>query len=112
MTELRGQVEAIFEAKLGHGECHDGGGGTWLERQSYIEILQDIGSTLEEAHAILQDYPQNSWLRVKDFLDILFTSEVQKAEESMQERNQPGASAALEVHKIDTIVTEGSDVKK
>lgn len=35
--ELRGQVEAIFEAKLGHGECHDGGGGTWLERQSFLD---------------------------------------------------------------------------
>ncbi|CAK9053790.1 unnamed protein product [Durusdinium trenchii] len=111
-TELRGQVEAIFEATFGGGECHDGG-GIWLERQSYIEILQDIdGATLEEAHAILQDYPEDSWLRVKDFLDILFTSEVQKAEESMQERNQPGASTALEVHKIETSVTEGSDVQK
>eukprot|EP00913_Durusdinium_trenchii_P005462 g5090.t1 len=70
-TELRGQVEAIFEATFGGGECHDGG-GIWLERQSYIEILQDIdGATLEEAHAILQEIShvrrEKNWETVRLF---------------------------------------------
>ncbi|CAK8991629.1 unnamed protein product [Durusdinium trenchii] len=78
--ELRGQVEAIFEATFGGGECHDGG-GIWLERQSsldgtvkegYIEILQDIdGATLEEAHAILQEIShvrrEKNWETVRLF---------------------------------------------
>ncbi|CAK9052233.1 unnamed protein product [Durusdinium trenchii] len=62
------QVKAIFQSKLGDGS------GASLDRQSYIEILQDIGVTLQEAKCLLQEYPEDSWIRVKDFLDIFFTS--------------------------------------
>ncbi|CAK9075637.1 unnamed protein product [Durusdinium trenchii] len=81
MSELRGQVEAIFEAMARGG----GGDGLSLERQSYIDIIQDICGTLQEAHVLLQDYPEDSQIRVKDFLDILFTSEVHKAESRVRE---------------------------
>ncbi|CAK9052231.1 unnamed protein product [Durusdinium trenchii] len=81
MFELRGQVEAIFEAMARGG----GGDGLSLERQRYIEIIQDICGTLQEAHVLLQDYPEDSQIRVKDFLDILFTSEVHKAESRVRE---------------------------
>ncbi|CAK9075746.1 unnamed protein product [Durusdinium trenchii] len=79
--ELRGQVEAIFEAMARGG----GGDGLSLERQSYIEMIQDLCGTLQEAHVLLQDYPEDSQIRVKDFLDILFTSEVHKAESRVRE---------------------------
>ncbi|CAK9021889.1 unnamed protein product [Durusdinium trenchii] len=65
MTDLRRQVEAIFTSKLGESDS--------LERQSYIEVLQSIGGTLQEANVLLKEYPEDSWICVKDFLDILFS---------------------------------------
>ncbi|CAK9027450.1 Nephrocystin-3, partial [Durusdinium trenchii] len=36
-------------------------------------------------HVLLQDYPEDSQIRVKDFLDILFSSKVHKAESRVRE---------------------------
>ncbi|CAK9005406.1 unnamed protein product, partial [Durusdinium trenchii] len=105
MNESRSSVEAMFQSKLGESGR--------LERRSCVDVLQSLGLTFQEANTLLKEYSEDSWICVKDFLDILFAPpEVQKAEESMQERNQPGASTALEVHKAETSVKEGSDVKK
>eukprot|EP00913_Durusdinium_trenchii_P029276 g27443.t1 len=101
MAELRGQVEAIFEASCRHGECHDGDGETWLERQGCMEILQDLGDRLQEAHAHLQEiqeYPEDSRIRVKDFLDILFAAEVHKAETSVKEGSDVKKASTSEAH--------------
>ncbi|CAK8985876.1 unnamed protein product [Durusdinium trenchii] len=105
MNESRSSVEAMFQSKLGESGR--------LERRSCVDVLQSLGLTFQEANTLLKEYSEDSWICVKDFLDVLFAPpEVQKAEESMQERNQPGASTALEVHKAETSVKEGSDVKK
>ncbi|CAK9023477.1 Kinesin light chain 4 (KLC 4) (Kinesin-like protein 8), partial [Durusdinium trenchii] len=88
MAELRRLVEVIFKWKLGYGAS--------LERQSYIEILQDIGVTLQEAQFLLQEYPEDSWIGVKDFLEIFFTSEAPKEEHSTSTPNQvKGDKASL-----------------
>ncbi|CAK9048796.1 unnamed protein product [Durusdinium trenchii] len=69
-------MEAMFKSKLK--------GSEWLPWQSCIDSLQSVGCTLQEAKSFLKEY--GSWIRVKDFLDILFASpkEKQKLEDFMK----------------------------
>ncbi|CAK9052230.1 unnamed protein product [Durusdinium trenchii] len=64
LKELREQVEAILKSKLRESD--------FLERQSYFELLQSVGVPSHEADVFLKEYPEGSWIRVKDFLDFLF----------------------------------------
>ncbi|CAK9033502.1 unnamed protein product [Durusdinium trenchii] len=99
MTDLRRQVEAIFTSKLGESDS--------LERQSYIEVLQSIGGTLQEANVLLKEYPEDSWICVKDFLDILFsTPEVQKEVQNCKKEEEE-EEQALEIHP--TVMCDGCE---